>query len=120
MTYAVTVFVDIDGTILKHHGKGLSAQITEEPVLLDGVIEKFNEWGALDYKIILITGRKESSRKETERQLAKMGVVYDQLIMGLPRGKRVVINDSKGDGKDTAGSVTVLRNAGLGLVEING
>jgi hypothetical protein len=107
-----TIFVDIDGTVLKHNGN-LSSQITTSPSLLPGVIEAFNEWNMKGYCIILTTGRKECMRSITERDLLAKGIFYDQLIMGLPRGERVLINDSKPDCHITAQAITVTRNKGL-------
>ena len=109
-----TIFLDIDGCIFKHKGN-LSNQILEITELLPGVTEKINEWNAEDHKIILVTGRKESMRKFTEEQLLKHGIFYDQLIMGITGGERVLINDTKPTKKliPTAVAITVERNKGL-------
>ena len=40
-TLPKTIFLDIDGCILKHNGGNLSETLYEEPVLLPGVFEKF-------------------------------------------------------------------------------
>ena len=59
-----TIFCDIDGTLVKHHGSQ-TKQIIELSEILPGTIEKFNEWDSKGYNIILITGRRESQRKDT-------------------------------------------------------
>ena len=46
-----TIFCDIDGTLLKHHG-GLHPITQEEPELLPNVIEAIVSWKNKDYKII--------------------------------------------------------------------
>ena len=113
-----TVFVDIDGCLIEHYGN-LSVQISKDPILLTGTIEKLNEWDAAGYKIILITGRRESARKITEKQLASVGIFYDQLIMGLPRGERILINDKKiGRNNPVARAIELTRNYGIGDIKI--
>ena len=113
-----TIFLDIDGCIFKHKGN-LSIQITESSELLPGIIEKINEWDAEGYKIILVTGRKESMRKLTEERLSDAGIFYDQLIMGINRGQRVLINDKKpGINMSVALAIEVERNEGLINVHI--
>jgi hypothetical protein len=81
--------------------------------LLEGTIEKLLEWDKKGYNIILTTGRKEGMRTQTERQLQEVGIFYDQLIMGIGGGPRVLINDNKPDGKEAAFAVNVERNKGI-------
>lgn len=108
-----TIFIDIDGTILKHH-RNLWDIGLFEPELLDGVKETFNSWESKGYKIILTTGRKESLRKKTESDLNKLGIFYDQLIMGIGGGIRYLINDFKeGSNLPTCHAITVDRNKGI-------
>jgi histidinol phosphatase-like enzyme len=89
-----TLFIDIDGTIFKHQGN-LSKIFSKQAIILEGVKDKFNEWEGKGYKIILTTGRKECLRKITEKQLLNNGLFFDQLIMDLNRGERILINDIK-------------------------
>jgi hypothetical protein len=113
-----TIFCDIDGCVFKHHGN-MKEIMTHDCELLPGVAEKFAEWGWKGYTVILITGRPENFRSITERQLIDACLPYDILIMGLPRGKRIVINDIKpGKGRDMAGSINLERNKGMENVDI--
>ena len=113
-----TLFIDIDGTLIKHTGN-LTNEILMEPEILPNVIEKLNEWDGRGFKIILTTGRKESMRKITEEQLSKVGIFYDQLVMGITRGERIIINDKKpGNDMVTVRAIEVNRNKGLGSVEL--
>jgi len=113
-----TLFIDIDGTLVKHQGN-LSKMITNEMEILPGVIEKLNEWNEAGNCIILTTGRKETLRKITEEGLLKNGIFYDQLIMGLTRGERVVINDKKpGNDMSVAYAIQINRNEGLKNINI--
>ena len=87
--------------------------------LVERTIEKLNEWEGNGHKIILTTGRKESMRKITEEQLLKLGVIYDQLVMGLNRGERIIINDKKPDGNGrVATALEIQRNHGIGDITI--
>lgn len=113
-----TIFLDIDGTLLKHRGD-LRELMIREPEVLKGVYAKLNEWEAMGCRIILTTGRKESQRAITIQQLDKCGIFYDQLIMGIGGGPRYIINDRKGDGSDTCFAINVDRNAGLENVTLD-
>lgn len=113
-----TIIVDIDGTVLKHYGMGLGAQ-QGPSLLLDGVREQWEKWNAKGYNIIVLTGRRESMRAETVRQLEHHKLAYDQLVMGVGGGPRVLINDLK-PGDDpaspnlpTAVAIQVERNKGM-------
>jgi len=107
------VFLDIDGTIVRHSGS-LSGQIMQTPTLLDGTIEAMSEWDKMGYTIILTTGRKEGLRDVTKKQLLELGIIYDQLIMGIGGGIRVLINDKKiNTESQTAIAINLERNEGI-------
>tara|TARA_R110001592_G_scaffold188358_4_gene433543 strand:+ start:16352 stop:16708 length:357 start_codon:yes stop_codon:yes gene_type:complete len=113
-----TIFCDIDGTLLHHHGD-LHKQMLEAPLLLQGAKEKLVEWDRKGYNIILTTGRKESCRHLTEKQLQETGIFYDQLIMGIGGGARILINDLKPNSdKETAIAINLVRNTGVANVKI--
>ena len=108
-----TIFCDIDGTLIHHHGD-LFKQIMLDAVLLEGTKEKIVEWDRQGYNIILVTGRKESTRFITEKQLQGAGIFYDKLIMGLGGGPRILVNDLKPDSDEpTATAINIERNKGL-------
>ncbi len=118
MKRAKTIILDIDGTIVYHHGT-LSLQLFHQPALLEDVQNKFDEWDKKGYRIILITGRKESSRKATEEFLQSYSLFWDQLIMGVGGGQRVLINDLKPDSQEpTAVAINITRNQGLKDIDI--
>lgn len=112
------IFLDIDGTILKHHGGHSSDLISQKTQLLPGVKEKLDEWEVEGCQIIITTGRKESYRKFTEKQLLVCGIAYDQLIMGLGRGERILVNDKKSDGSNAARAFCIDRNEGIGGIQL--
>ena len=114
-----TIICDIDGVLLQHKNTGLSNQILGNPKPLDGTIEKLTEWDSKGYNFILITGRRESLRKKTEEQLVMYGIFYDQLVMGVGGGDRVVINDRKPNSeRNTAYAINLNRNEGIENVKI--
>ena len=90
-----------------------------ELLILPIVKDRFNEWDAKGYNIILVSGRRESDRKITEEQLAYHGLFYDQLILGIGGGMRVLINDLKPTSSETtAYAIEIPRNRGLTDVNI--
>ena len=109
-----TIFCDIDGTLVKKVHPYQAQHPDYKMKVLPGVIEKISEWDMKGYYIVLTTGRKESMRRVTERQLEEAGIFYDQLVMGITGGKRILINDTKpNDLAPTAFSLTVVRDRGL-------
>ena len=118
MKKAKTIFCDIDGTLVFHHGD-MNKQLTQKPILLEGTNKTLVDWDRKGYNIILTTGRRESLRNITEKQLEELGIFYDQLIMGIGGGDRYVINDLKPDSdRPTAYAINITRNTGLSDVEI--
>lgn len=113
-----TLFIDIDGTLLFHYGNG-NEQSRKEPQLLNGVLEKLEQWDRLGYNIILVTGRRESERSLTEKQLNSIGIIYDKIIMGIGGGDRIIINDMKPNSNTpTAQAICVKRNVGIKNIEL--
>ena len=108
-----TIFCDIDGTLIVHSPPTVAAKVDHHCEVLPKTIDNLHEWDRLGYNIILVTGRKESMRTQTERQLLEAGIIYDKLIMGLGGGDRILINDRKPDGRATAWTINQQRDEGL-------
>lgn len=110
-----TIFCDIDGVLVFQEDCCDYAKTDKEFSILPGTLETLREWESAGMRLILITGRRESSRAMTERMLEKLGISYDKLIMGISIGPRIVINDYKeGDpNNEKAQSVNVKRNTGI-------
>lgn len=113
-----TIFCDIDGTLVEHSAPDISSKLDYKLKVLKGTIDKFLEWDRKGYKIILTTGRKESLRAATEKQLSEAGIFYDLLIMGIGGGVRVLINDVKPDGQLTCECYNLERNSGISNLEL--
>ena len=111
-----TLFVDIDGTVLKHM-HSITDVYSKEPEILPGVIEKMNEWDSHGHRIIFVTARKESTRELTEEQLRKYGLAWDQLIMGVGSGERYLINDKlERTDMDRAAAINVVTDEGFNSI----
>ena len=110
----ITIFCDIDGTLVKHQNPFLASRPSFNMELLPGTLQKLEDWDRAGYNIILTTGRRESMRKETERQLSEVGIIYDYLLMGIGGGKRYLINDKKPNGNTNyARAINLNRNEGI-------
>ena len=114
-----TIFCDIDGTLIEHAHPNEASKPGFKTQLLPGTIEKLLEWERSGYRIILTTGRKESMRSQTIKQLEEVGIMYDHLIMGFGSGPRYLINDRRPEnGQDTAFAINVDRNEGISNIKI--
>jgi hypothetical protein len=88
-----TLFVDIDGTIVKNSSSYLKPYIGETEPLIDNLnyLKELIQSGRVE--VILTTSRPEKYREQTKKQLLELGLEYKQLIMGLQHSKRIIIND---------------------------
>lgn len=108
-------FLDIDGTLLKHFGDK-PEQFEDKIEVLPAVREFFSLCGKNGHTIILTSGRRESFRKITEKQLRNACIPYDQLILGCSNAIRILINDKKPyreDNPDTAIAFNLIRDEGM-------
>lgn len=112
-----TIICDIDGC-LSHHGGNINTIHHGKLNILSKVLDTFKKWDQSGCNIILLTGRRESVKEETEKQLAEAGLFYDHLIMGMKNFPRVLINDRKPDSaENTAYAVNLVRNNGFDHIE---
>ena len=108
-----TIICDIDGTLVEHMPPSTACNPNSKMTLLPGTLDKLLEWESKGYRIILLTGRKESMREVTENQLREVGIFYDLLVMGVGGGERFLINDCKPDGAQSAQAINLIRNKGI-------
>ena len=113
-----TIFCDLDGTLWEQGDPTEIAKPGYQPKIIYGTLEKVREWDSKGYKIILTTGRKESLRDVTAKQLSYAGIVYDQLVMGIGGGTRVLINDLRSNGDQSAFVCQPARNEGIARIKI--
>ena len=112
-----TIFSDIDGTLIEQvNFENLDANVVN---VLPGVREKMLEWYDAGHYIVLTTARPEALRGITEIQMNKAGIRYDQLVMGIGREERILINNnsSKDPERNRAFGVPVLRDGGFENME---
>jgi len=114
-----TIFCDLDGTLVKHSNPTEIQNPNLDLEVLSGTHDKLREWDAKGYHIIITTGRKESARESTVKQMQRAGIGYDQLIMGFGGASRYIINDRKIDSnKNTAFAINIERNKGIKDVKL--
>lgn len=106
-----TIFIDLDGTLIKYN-RDIGLQFSNEE-LLPGVREFLINCNKKEYNIIITTGRRECYRKQTEEQLARLNVPFDQIVMGVGGHPRYIINDNKSSGAPGCYAINVERNGGL-------
>ena len=109
-----TIICDIDGTLLDYqHDIIPHAGHTRDHIALPGVVKKMRQWEVQGCRIIIITGRRESERARTEKDLRYHNIPYDMLIMGFADTGRVLINDVGGKGECKAHAVSLPRDQGF-------
>jgi hypothetical protein len=113
-----TLFVDIDGTIIKYRKFSELEESIPEPI--QDVIDYINEYHLNGAIIIITTARPEKYRLFTEEELTTIGLEWNQLVMDCGRGTRVVLNDidPKSPGIKRAVGINLVRNGGLTNIEI--
>jgi hypothetical protein len=111
---AKTIFCDVDGTLIKHYPPTVTTMPDHTSIALEGTIEKLLEWDKKGYNIVLVSGRRESSREITTKQLQQLGIIYDKLILGIGGGERILINDRKPNSdKNYATAINLKRDCGI-------
>jgi hypothetical protein len=101
-----TWILDLDGTLVKHNGYKIDGHDT----LLDGA-EDFLRSIPNGDMIVIITSRTLEYKEMTECFLAEHEIRCDRIIYGAPFGERIVVNDRKPSGLNTALAVNVERDA---------
>jgi hypothetical protein len=88
-----TIFCDIDGTLVYQFPFD---EFDENKVeVLPGIAEKIKEWKEADHYIVLTTARPEEMREGTIKQMQLAGIHFNQLVMGIGREERYLINNNE-------------------------
>lgn len=107
-----TLFLDIDGTIIKNSGGYFAPIWGTQPPLLRNVTYLQALYARGRTQIILTTSRPDSFRAVTEEQLKEAGVPYDTIIFGMFHAQRVLVNDfAKTNPFPSAVAVNLKRDA---------
>jgi hypothetical protein len=113
-----TFFVDFDGTIVKY--RKFSELSTAVLTPIQDVIDFLNKSYDEGAHIVITTARPPQYELFTKQELEKLGVKYHQMIMGIGRGTRVVLNDKDPEMPDLprAWGINFTRDKGLQDIEI--
>lgn len=112
-------FIDLDGTIFNHAHR--YSDLGNDPQLCPGVQEALDELDSRGDTIILVSARKESARDFTEKLLERMLIPYDQLILGVSQGCRVIVNDIISDKiAPRSRAVNVITDKGWSVQDLQG
>ena len=104
-----TWLLDLDGSLLLHNG-----YLRGGDKLLPGARE-FTQKAYETGRVIILTARDEKYRDETVSFLKKAGISYHDILFDMPYGERVLINDVKPSGLQTAFAVNLERDKGIDL-----
>lgn len=107
-----TLFLDIDGTLVKNSSAHFPPYIGNTPVLEENtdIIRKLYVSGK--FQVILTTSRPEKYRQDTIEQLKREQIPFDHLIMGLYHAKRIIINDySKSNPYKSCDAINLKRDS---------
>lgn len=104
-TLGKTWILDLDGTIVKHNGYKLDGH----DVLLPGAKEFLANIRPNDV-VIFITSRTEECREMTLAFLNEHKIRYDHIIFNAPYGERILVNDCKPSGLQTAIAINTERD----------
>ncbi len=100
-----TWILDLDGTIVKHNGYKMDGIDT----FLPGAREFLQSIPDGDM-VLFLTSRTEEYAQITEQFLRRHGVRYDAVVYGAPYGERILVNDAKPSGLQTAVAVNTVRD----------
>ena len=100
-----TWIFDLDGTIVKHNGYLIDGVDS----LLPGAKEYLSEL-PVDDKVLIITSRTEEYKQMTELFLKQNDIRYDAILYGMPMGERILVNDAKPSGLQTAFAFNLKRD----------
>lgn len=103
---AKTWILDVDGTLVKHNGYKIDGYDT----LLDGVKGFFETLNSND-KVVLLTARKEEYLPALKDFLKQNNIRYDFLLVDMPMGERILVNDRKPSGLDMAFAINKKRDS---------
>lgn len=108
-----TYFVDIDGTLFVYRKFDEIKTVPAKPI--QSVLDKVNSEYDSGSHIVITTARPVELELFTKQELESVGVKYHQIIFGIGRGTRYVINDRDPEAPnvDRAVGINLNRNEGL-------
>ena len=119
-----TFLIDIDGVIFRQKLRWNNGNhpIKLHPLtdLIGSSRDQINAVYTRGDRVILLTARPIGYKRETQAQLNEAGILYHQLIMSLPTGKRILVNDRKVEEPEvnTAIAINLNRDEGFGNINL--
>ena len=113
-----TIFTDIDGTLV--HQVRFENIDPFNSVALPGVVEKMTQWFKEGHHIVLTTARPEELRDLTIQEMDLLGIPFHQLVMGIGRAERILINNASEERPHEvrADAIQVQKNGGFENINI--
>jgi hypothetical protein len=107
-----TIFIDLDGTLVKSSGKYMEPYWGETEGLTKN-IEFINKlYNSNKVYIIITTSRPLKYKTQTLNQLKRENILYHDIIFGLFNCNRIIINDHSSSAPyPTCESINILRNS---------
>ena len=104
-TLPKTWIFDLDGTLVKHNGYKIDGYDT----LLDGVKEYIANIPSEDF-ILILTSRTDEYKEMTLKFLHDNSIRFNAILFNLPMGERIIVNDRKPSGLETAIAISLERD----------
>lgn len=106
-----TIFCDIDGTLFIY--RKFDTMLSTPPTLINSTADYIRENHNQGNYIVFTTARPEKLRGFTILELLKNKIPYDQIVMGIGRGTRILINDNEFEGENRAIAHSLKRDMGF-------
>lgn len=106
-----TIFCDIDGTLFVY--RKFDTMLTTPAQLINSTAEYIRENRKQGNHIVFTTARPENLRSFTMMELVANDIPFDQIVMGIERGTRILINDNEFEGENRAIAYSLKRNEGI-------
>jgi len=108
-----TIFSDIDGTLV--HQVQFENIDPFNSKALPGVVETFTRLFKEGHHIVLTTARPEYLRDTTIQEMDLLGIPFHQLVMGIGRSERILINNKsvKNPSEVRATAIEVEKDGGI-------
>lgn len=107
-----TIFCDIDGTIFMY--RKFETYSETKPEVIPSTLEYLKEQYSLGNMIVLTTARPKNLKTLTVKELIEAEVPFHELVMGIERGVRYLINDvDPKNGEERAVAINLVRDAGF-------
>jgi hypothetical protein len=107
-----TIFCDIDGTIFKY--RKFETYTQTKPEVIPSTLEYLKKQYYLGNMIVLTTARPKNLRTHTVKELIEAEIPFHELIMGIERGVRYLINDMDPENEgERAVAINLVRDKGF-------